>query len=77
MSQLPSFLLADSLEFPDSIFVIHTEFPRFIIDLSTDELTWWERFASNDKEEATSEIALWIEKATAFYDAQIKEFENE
>lgn len=76
MSQLPSFLLADNSEFPDSIFVIHTDFPRFIIDLSTDELTWWEQFSSNDKEEATSEIAHWIEKATAFYDDQIKEFEN-
>ena len=77
MSQLPSFLLADIMEFPDSIFVIHTEFPRFIIDLATDELTWWEHFTSNDKEEATSEIAHWIDKATEFYDDQIKEFESE
>lgn len=76
MSQLPPFLLADSLEYPDSIFVIHTEFPRFIIDLSTDELTWWEQFNSNDKEEATTEVAHWIKEATSFYDSQIKEYEN-
>ena len=77
MSQLPTFLLADSMESPDSIFVIHTEFPRFIIDLSTDELTWWEQFSSNDKEEATAEVTHWIDKATAFYDAQIQEYDNE
>ena len=32
----PKFLLGDNTDFPDSIFVIHTEFPRFIINLEND-----------------------------------------
>lgn len=35
---LPRFLLADnSLETPDSIFVVHTETPRFIIEADIDD----------------------------------------
>jgi len=34
----PKFLLGDNTDFPDSIFVIHTEFPRFIINPENDEV---------------------------------------
>ena len=30
---LPKFLLADNSQFPEDIFVLHTEFPRFMINL--------------------------------------------
>ena len=35
---LPKFLLADNSNFPDDIFVLHTEFPRFLINLKDDEI---------------------------------------
>ena len=47
---LPKFILGDNSEFPEAIFVIHTEFPRFIINLKNDEVTWLEEF---DKEDQT------------------------
>ena len=53
MEQIPEFLLADSSEYPDSIFVIHTAFPRFVINLQNDEIEWWESFTAEDKEIAT------------------------
>ncbi len=35
---LPKFLLADnSQEKPDSIYVVHTEFPRFIVESDVDD----------------------------------------
>ena len=68
---LPEFLLADNSDFPDDVFVVHTHFPRFILNLSNDDLEWWETFSKEDKAEATEEIALWIERATAFYDSEI------
>jgi mRNA degradation ribonuclease J1/J2 len=35
---LPKFLLADnSLETPDTIFVVHTETPRFIVEADIDD----------------------------------------
>ena len=39
---LPKFLLADNSNFPEDIFVLHTEFPRFIINLKDDEIEWFE-----------------------------------
>ena len=75
MEQLPEFLLADSSEYPDSIFVIHTAFPRFVINLQNDEIEWWESFTAEDKEIAMQEVADWVEQATRFYDQQISSYE--
>lgn len=68
---LPEFLLADNADFPDAVFVVHTHFPRFILNLANDELEWWETFSKEDKEQATEEMVHWIERATAFYDTEI------
>jgi len=38
--ELPKFILGDNTQFPTAIYVIHTEFPRFIINLETDEVEW-------------------------------------
>ena len=35
---LPKFVLADNSECPDDIFVIHLDYPRFIINLTNDEV---------------------------------------
>lgn len=75
MEQLPEFLLADSTEYPESIFVIHTVFPRFVINLQNDEIEWWESFTAEDKEIATQEVAYWVEKASQYYDQQISSYQ--
>lgn len=73
---LPEFLIADNAAFPDAVFVVHTHFPRFIINLSNDDLEWWEIFSKEDKEQATEEMAHWIKRATAFYDSEIQNYTN-
>jgi len=73
---LPEFLLADNAAFPDVVFVVHTHFPRFILNLANDDLEWWETFTKEDKEQATEEMAHWIERATAFYDNEIKSYKD-
>lgn len=75
MEALPEFLLADSSDHPDAIFVVHTTFPRFVINLQNDEIEWWENFKGEDKEAATQELAQWIEQATQFYDREISKYE--
>ena len=47
--KIPKFILGDHSEYPNSIFVIHTEFPRFIIDLENDEIEWLEVFDTQDE----------------------------
>ena len=37
---IPKFLVGDNTDHPESVFLIHTEFPRFVMDLDTDEIEW-------------------------------------
>lgn len=71
---LPEFLLANNAKFPDAVFVVHTHFPRFILNLANDDIEWWETFSKEDKAQATEEMAHWIERATAFYDNEINSY---
>lgn len=71
----PKFLIGDNADYPDAIFVIHTEFPRFIIDLSKDEIQWMEEFDQQDKEELAVETENAVKEATAFYDAEIAKYD--
>lgn len=75
--ELPKFLLGDNTNFKDSIFVIHTEYPRFVINLVDDEIEWWESFERTDEEALTVEVATLIEEASAFYDEEMKRYEVE
>lgn len=74
---LPKFILGDNSEFPNAIFVIHTEFPRFVINLENDELEWLEDFNQQDEKELQFEAENAIKQATAFYDAEVAKYEQE
>ena len=74
---VPKFFIADNSEYPENIFVIHTEFPRFIIDLTKDEIQWFEEFDKQDEEELASETENAIKQATDFYDSEIAKYEND
>lgn len=74
---LPKFILGDNAEFPNAIYVIHTEFPRFIINLENDEVEWFEDFDAEDQKELQTETENAIKLATEFYDAEIAKYEEE
>lgn len=73
---LPKFLLADnSQEAPDTIYVVHTETPQFIVesdidDFYSNQVVHWIDGEPGDEEM----IADLLEAAEEFLD---KEFENE
>lgn len=73
---LPKFLLADnSQETPDTIFVVHTETPRFIVESDIDDFYANQNVHWIDGEPGDEEmIADLLEAAEDFLD---KEFENE
>ncbi|MFI8379103.1 hypothetical protein [Leeuwenhoekiella sp. NPDC079379] len=75
--ELPKFILGDNTDYPDSIFVIHTDFPRFVIDLKTDDVEWFEDFDENDEDELSSEAEGLILKATEFYDREVARYEED
>ncbi|MGB7786595.1 MAG: hypothetical protein WBL27_10880 [Salinimicrobium sp.] len=72
----PKFLLGDNTDYPDAIFIIHTEYPRFILNLENDEVEWLEDFDANDEKELASEAEGLINEATAFYDREIERYEE-
>ena len=74
--ETPKFLLGDNTDFPEDIFVIHTEFPRFIINLRNDEIDWLEEFNREDEKEILQETENMIEAASAFYDRETERYEE-
>ena len=73
---LPKFILGDNTSHPNAIFVIHTEFPRFIINLEDDCIEWFENFDTQDEKELLSETEILIKQATAFYDSEVLKYED-
>ena len=74
--EFPKFLLGDNTDYPTAIFVVHTEYPRFIINLENDEVEWLEDFTQEDEKGLEAEAENLIEQATAFYDREISRYED-
>lgn len=74
--EIPKFLLGDNTDHPDAIFIIHTEFPRFIINLANDEVEWLEEFDKHDEEELRNEAENLFKTANDFYDREIERYED-
>jgi len=75
--ELPKFLLGDNTDCTNDIFVIHTDFPRFIINLRDDEIEWLEDFQGEDQEELETQVATLIDEASEFYDREMERYETE
>ncbi|AFL81582.1 hypothetical protein Aeqsu_2120 [Aequorivita sublithincola DSM 14238] len=73
----PKYLLGDNSDYPTAIFVIHTEFPRFIINLENDEVEWLEDFDAEDQKELEAEAENLIQQATDFYDREIAMYDKD
>lgn len=74
--EFPKFLLGDNTDYPDAIFIIHTEFPRFIINLENDEVEWLEEFEKEDEKELASEAENIIQAANDFYDRELSRYDD-
>ncbi|NJN50082.1 MAG: hypothetical protein HC798_02185 [Polaribacter sp.] len=72
---LPKFLLADNSNYPDDIFILHTDFPRFIINLKDDEVEFLDDLSTENEDDITNEMQQLIEKASAFYDEEMSKYD--
>jgi hypothetical protein len=73
---LPKFILGDNTDYPNAIFVIHTEFPRCVINLEKDEIEWLEEFNQNDEEELLNETEIMVKLASEFYDREVSRYDS-
>ena len=69
---LPKFLIADNSEMEEAIFIAHTEYPRFFLNVVNDEIHWMEEFEKEDREELESQTEDLIGQALDFYDKEMK-----
>ena len=74
--ELPKFLLGDNTDFPDDIFIIHLDYPRFIINLKDDEVEFMEEEEDLDEAELNAEMENLITLANEFYDREISLYEE-
>lgn len=75
--QLPKFVLADNTDFPDNLFVIHLEYPRFIIDLESEDIEFLEELDETEEVELKEEMDRLIDLAAEFYEREITRFAEE
>nr|WP_294933766.1 hypothetical protein [uncultured Flavobacterium sp.] len=74
--ELPKFVLADNTDFPEDIFIIHLDYPRFIINLKDDEIEFLEELDEEEEEEIEAEMEKLINLAGEFYDREMKLYEE-
>ncbi len=74
--ELPKFILGDNTDLPNAIYIIHTEYPRFIINLEDDEIEWLEDFDQHDEKELLNETESLVEEASQFYDREVSRYDN-
>lgn len=72
---LPEVLLVSNRDCSEDIFVVHTEYPRFLINLKDDEVEWFEDLTGEKEEDITTELADLMDKAGEFYDKEMEGLE--
>jgi hypothetical protein len=74
--ELPKFVLADNTDHPEDIFIIHLDYPRFIINLKDDEVEFLEDPDDLDENELNTEMEGLIVAAGEFYDREMERYEK-
>lgn len=73
--EVPKFLIADNSSLEDEIFVLHTVYPRFLLNVSNDDVLWLEEFSQEDQNELEKVTQALIEEALTFFDREIEAME--
>ena len=74
--KLPDFLIADNSALQDDIFILHTGYPRFIINMATDEIEWFDQFSEQEAKENADVIESTVKAAYDFFDEEMKNYES-
>tara|TARA_B100001093_G_C26860337_1_gene1029872 strand:- start:5787 stop:6014 length:228 start_codon:yes stop_codon:yes gene_type:complete len=74
--ELPKFILGDNTTVKDAVYVIHIEFPRFILNVANDDLMWFEEFSNEDEKEIEEITEKLVQEALTFYDGEVAEYDS-
>ena len=70
--EVPKFLIADNSTLEEEIFVLHMEYPRFLLNVSNDDILWLEEFTKEDEDELSKITESLIDEALTFFDSEIE-----
>lgn len=73
--EIPKFLIADNSELPEKIYILHTDFPRFLLDIETEEVEWYDELEEEPDVDLETEISDLIEAAFLFFDKEMESYE--
>ena len=68
--------MGDNVHFPEDIFVVHLEYPRFVINLKDDSIEFLEEISNADKDLLEEETKNLVEEASRFYDEQMELYDQ-
>lgn len=71
----PKFLLCDNSNFPDKSFVLHTEFPMFLVDIITDEVDWLDEIDLDEEDLDENHLETLVTEAFDFFDSEYRDIE--
>lgn len=75
--ELPTFLLGDNTDNPEDIYIVHLEYPRFVLNVANGDVEWLEEFSQQDQEELQSDGHKLIEDAMAFYERELERYSDD
>jgi hypothetical protein len=73
---LPKFLMADNTDQPDAIYIVHTEYPRFVLNLENDEVEWFDTLEKDREVDLDTEVKDLLALAEDFYQREVDRYES-
>ncbi|MDG1918033.1 MAG: hypothetical protein P8I47_01350 [Schleiferiaceae bacterium] len=70
----PKFLVADNTDLPEAVYIVHTEFPSFILNLENDEVKWLDDIGDESEDDLTKILEELIAEAEAFYTREVERY---
>ena len=70
----PKFLVADNTDLPDAVFIVHTEFPAFVLNLENDEVKWLDNIGDESEGDLTKILEGLIAEAEDFYSREVERY---
>ena len=70
----PNFLVADNTDLPDAVYIVHTEFPAFILNLENDEIKWLDDIGDESEGDLTKILEGLIAEAEVFYTREVERY---
>ncbi|HAP71838.1 MAG TPA: hypothetical protein DCQ41_05160 [Cryomorphaceae bacterium] len=72
--EFPKFLVADNTDLRDAVFIVHTEFPAFILNLENDEVKWLDDITDESEGDLTKTLEGLIAEAEDFYTREVERY---